>query len=71
MMRILAAVTGAATAVAGSLAGDRAGAPSDPANGMMGMGGGDTGLWIMVLGLVVIVAVAIAGNNIDDSPQSP
>ena len=63
-------VAGQAGATASGLqAGDRASTPAERSNAMMGMGG-DAGMWIMILGLLVIVGVAIEGNN-HDEPSSP
>jgi hypothetical protein len=71
MMRMMAALTGVATAAAGSLtAADRAGGQGHDALGMLGMGGGDAGMWLLVLGLVVVIVVAVTGND-NDGPKSP
>jgi hypothetical protein len=78
MKRMMATLMAAAVLVAGQAgatasglqAGDRASAPAESSNAMMGMGG-DSGLWIMFLGLLVIVAVAVNGNDNNDQPTSP
>jgi hypothetical protein len=80
MKRMMATLMAAAVLVAGQAgatasglqAGDRAAAPAQASNEMMGAGmGGDSGLWILFLGLLVVVAVAVNGNNINDQPTSP